>query len=238
MKPSRCLGLGLFPALLLLGCQARQSASPTSVPSTSIPRPAATAPPPRPTAVPTVAAPRPTLPPVPTPVPMPADLASRAPAPLAPGANEPARLVIPRIELDSQVVDVGIRQEGDKLVWDVAAQAVGYHQGTGLPGQPGNVVLSGHISSRYHGNVFHRLPEVGKGDVVVLETHDTHSFVYQVVDTRVVLPTAVEVMDPTPDETLTLITCVPDGIYDHRLVVQAKRVDPDVPPPLALERPD
>jgi LPXTG-site transpeptidase (sortase) family protein len=44
-------------------------------------------------------------------------------------------------------------------------------------------------------------------------------------------------MDPTPDETLTLITCVPDGIYDHRLVVQAKRVDPDIPPPLALERP-
>jgi sortase (surface protein transpeptidase) len=31
-------------------------------------------------------------------------------------------------------------------------------------------------------------------------------------------------MDQTADATLTLITCVPDGIYSHRLVVTARLV--------------
>jgi LPXTG-site transpeptidase (sortase) family protein len=42
----------------------------------------------------------------------------------------------------------------------------------------------------------------------------------------VVTPDHLEVMEPTPEETLTLITCVPDGVYSHRLVVTARRVPP------------
>jgi sortase (surface protein transpeptidase) len=32
------------------------------------------------------------------------------------------------------------------------------------------------------------------------------------------------VLEQTPDPTATLITCVPDGIYSHRLVVTARLV--------------
>ena len=46
-----------------------------------------------------------------------------------------------------------------------------------------------------------------------------------VSEVRVVLPTAVEVMRQTPDATLTLITCYPDGDYSRRLVVIGKLVE-------------
>jgi LPXTG-site transpeptidase (sortase) family protein len=45
-----------------------------------------------------------------------------------------------------------------------------------------------------------------------------------VVDVRTVTPDDVSVLDESPDPTVTLITCVPDGIYSHRLVVTARLV--------------
>ncbi|HUS14388.1 MAG TPA: sortase [Chloroflexia bacterium] len=36
-------------------------------------------------------------------------------------------------------------------------------------------------------------------------------------------------MDPTPDQTLTLITCYPYGIDDHRFIVIAKPYDSGLP---------
>ena len=160
---------------------------------------------------------------MPTPLPVPEGLALSASAPSSAEAL-PVRLVIPRIGLDSLIVEVGIRLQGGSAVWETASHAVGYHQGTGRPGLGGNVVLSGHISSQFHGNVFHRLPELGVGDVLVVMTAGQQSYLYRVVERAVVLPTAVDVMEPTPEETVTLITCVPDGLYTHRLVVRATRV--------------
>jgi LPXTG-site transpeptidase (sortase) family protein len=107
-------------------------------------------------------------------------------------------------------------------VWQTADHAVGYHLGTGFPGEPGNVVLSGHISHPTEGSVFRHLPEVKIGEGIILfSLGDT--YLYQVVDIKVVPPSETSVMDPTQDETLTLITCVPDGVYSHRLIVVAKR---------------
>ncbi len=137
--------------------------------------------------------------------------------------SPPTRLVIPAIELDSKVVS--IETTYDKrgvLIWQTADHAVAYHVGTGLPGTAGNVVLSGHISHPTEGSVFKRLPEVKVGDGIILFTL-SDAFLYQVVETKVVLPSETSVMAPTPDETLTLITCVPDGVYSHRLIVVAKR---------------
>ena len=49
-------------------------------------------------------------------------------------------------------------------------------------------------------------------------------YLYNVRDTRTVLPSVVEVLDATTHPILTLITCVPDGVYSHRLVVRADAV--------------
>lgn len=133
------------------------------------------------------------------------------------------RIVIPKIGLDSKVVEVGTKVQEGVLIWETAPFEVGHHIDTANPGQAGNIVMSGHISTTRAGSVFKRLPEVAIGDAVILFTAEDE-FLYQVVETKVVLPSETGVMAPTSDRTLTLITCVPDGVYTHRLIVVAKQV--------------
>lgn len=136
----------------------------------------------------------------------------------------PTRLVIPAIALDSPVVELGVRyDQRGQLVWETAAFVVGHYANTANPGELGNCVLSGHISSRSAGAVFRRLPEVQVGSGVTVATADS-MFLYQVQEIRVVEPRATEVMDPGGEPRVTLITCVPDGVYTHRLVVVGRLV--------------
>lgn len=136
--------------------------------------------------------------------------------------DSPSRIVIGSISLDAKVVEVGIVVENGKPVWDTAAFAVGYHRGTALPGTRGNTVMAGHISSPVtkKGDIFKRLPEVRIGDRIEVYAGERRVS-YQVSEVRVVPPTAVQVMNPTSEPTLTLITCYPDQEYSHRLVVIA-----------------
>jgi len=134
-----------------------------------------------------------------------------------------ARVIIPSIGVDSPVVQLGTHWEKGQLVWDTASHAVGWYGSTALPGLGSNIVMSGHISSplRGEGSVFRRLPEMQIGDVIILETAaGPHR--YRTAARDIVAPTAVAIMAPTPTETLTLITCYPDLIYSHRLVVRAE----------------
>ncbi len=189
--------------------------------------------PPTPTSVPPT--PTPTLAPivpagaVPTVAPTGGTDAQSRVIPLPSGGRPPAvpplppkRALIPSIGVDARVVELGttINKRGE-LVWETAAFAVGHHRGTAGPGQPGNMVLSGHISSPAEGAVFRRLPDVKVGDGVIVMT-DERQFLYRVFNVQVVTPDQVRVMDPTAESTATLLTCVPDGIYSHRLVVSAR----------------
>lgn len=140
--------------------------------------------------------------------------------------SEPTHVWIESIDVDAAVVPVGvITNAKGELEWETPKNAVGHNAGTALPGLDGNTVLSGHMSSpvRHEGNVFNRLPDVRLGDLVRVQT-DEGVYSYQVVGRRVVEPTEVSVMDPTPAQTLTLITCYPDLIYSHRMVLRAEPV--------------
>ena len=109
------------------------------------------------------------------------------------------------------------------VAWETAAFVVGYHRGSAMPGENGNVVLSGHISSPHEGNIFTKLPKVATGDGIVVSTPD-RQYLYVVADIKTVTPDHVEVLDPSDHAILTMLTCVPDGIYWHRLVVRAEAV--------------
>ena len=85
------------------------------------------------------------------------------------------------------------------------------------------MVLSGHISSPNEGAIFHHLPELKVGEGIIVSTEE-RQYLYRVTDVKTVTPDKVEVLDQTSDATATLITCVPDGIYSHRLVVTAHLV--------------
>lgn len=137
----------------------------------------------------------------------------------------PVRLKITSLGLDAPVVPIGTTYDDKgQLIWETADHAVGYHLGTGLPGRAGNLVLSGHISSPVHGqgDIFHALPSLaGKlGSRVAIQTNDAKWWYYSVTGTTVVLPAETAVLNPTPTSTLTMLTCVPDGVYDHRFVAQ------------------
>lgn len=226
MTRRRFLLLCLASAGLSVGCTtgrpARVRLAPTpeaTATSLAFPRPA-----PSPSPAPNAAAVAPT------------GLAGEAPAPnrsTADGVHTygfrartlpPLRIVIPAIELESRVVQIGVKADrAGQPVWETAAFAVGHHFDSANPGQPGNVVLSGHISSPREGAVFHRLPDVAVGDGVVLGTAE-QQFLYRVVDRQIVQPGRIDLLAQTPQSMLTLLTCFPDGIYSHRLVVQAHQV--------------
>jgi LPXTG-site transpeptidase (sortase) family protein len=146
------------------------------------------------------------------------------PQPYRTRSAPPDRLVIPSIGLDARVVPIGVHVDrAGNLAWETAAFAVGHHADSALPGAPGNVVLSGHISSPNEGDVFRQLPKVKLEDgVVVLSAQQP--FLYRVYEIQVLPPDAVQVLEPTSASVVTLITCVPDGVYTHRLVIRAEAV--------------
>jgi len=169
----------------------------------------------------TVLPPTPTRTPTPIPTPTPSAM--------------PTRLVIPNIDVDAPVVEVGQRLEDSALVWETADHAVGHYVGTAMPGQKGNIFLAGHIRHPTEGNVFARLPEIPElldRGVRVTATLYTADGTYEYVAVRayVVEPTRTDVMAPTSDAILTLMTCVPDWVFDHRLIIICR-------PPLRLAPP-
>ncbi|MGI5837059.1 MAG: sortase [Chloroflexota bacterium] len=138
----------------------------------------------------------------------------------------PIRLVIPSIDIDSSVQEIGTYWENGELLWETVPFVVGHYRTTAKAGDTGNAVFSGHVTSRSAGNVFRDLFRIRVGDEVHIYTEDAR-FVYVVTDVRLVLPTETSVMDPTEDATATLITCAGEWIqsereYTHRLIVTTK----------------
>ncbi|MGA3238529.1 MAG: class D sortase [Bryobacteraceae bacterium] len=100
-------------------------------------------------------------------------------------------------------------------------RAVGHIASTPLPGEPGNVGLAGHRDT-----FFRALRNIRAGDLIVLTT-PRGEFQYSVVSIKVVKPKALDVLDPTSEEILTLVTCYPFyfvGSAPNRFIVRAKRV--------------
>ena len=139
---------------------------------------------------------------------------------------------IPSIGISSPIVELNTVWEGDKLVWERPINAVGHHWGTPFPGEAGNVVMSGHRSSpiRGEGAVFRKLGDVpdllttstSTGEPVDIFLHTPETvYVYRAVSTQVVEPGQVDVFHQTAEPTLTLITCTPDLVYSHRLILTA-----------------
>jgi sortase A len=149
-------------------------------------------------------------------------------------ALEPRALAEPalvgRIEIPRLGIDAPVREGAHD---DTLRVAVGHIGGTARPGQGGNAGLAAHRNT-----FFRPLRDVKVGDTVVVTT-DAGSFTYRVDGLRIVDPTEVSVLDPTPAETLTLVTCYPFdwvGEAPQRLIVRAVRVDARAAEQVALTR--
>ena len=107
-----------------------------------------------------------------------------------------AVLRIPAIGLE-----VAVLEGTDELTLN---RAVGWIAGTARPGEPGNLGIAGHRDGFFRG-----LKDLPRGGTMELETLDGAKLLYTVQDIWVVLPEDVQVLDPTPEPSLTLVTCFP-----------------------------
>jgi len=141
------------------------------------------------------------------------------PAP-PPTGDAIAIIRIPKIGLDRAVVQgVGVPD---------LRKGPGHYPDSPMPGQIGNAAIAGHRTT--YGAPFNRIDELAAGDEVSIQTV-SGTFRYLVTGQIVVDPHDTEVLDATPDATLTLTTCNPKYSARQRLIVKAQLDVPKSPPP-------
>ena len=147
----------------------------------------------------------------------------------------PTRLVIPSIALDSTIIPVGVKPiivEGKTYgTWEVADNDIGWHNLSANLGQVGNTVLSAH--SNVKAQIFQNLRYVNLGDeITAYSGSDGEAYNYIITQKFLVQEVGVpletriknaQLIAPTQDERLTLVTCSQPGAT-HRLIVIARPV--------------
>ena len=161
----------------------------------------------------------------------PADDAEPEPAPAQQPPARPAGygravwISIPRIGVDSRVVEVSVLADGE---FQAPAFSVGHHVGSSDPGEPGNSVFAGHLTSINAGRVFARLHELRPGDAVFLYSQG-YRLEWVVSGVRTVPNTDSSFILPAGDTRITLYTCAGQYLplsrdYSQRLVVTGRLV--------------
>lgn len=110
----------------------------------------------------------------------------------------------------------------------VLMAGVGHVKNTSLPvgGSSTHCVLTAHSGMR-NLRMFDDIRQLAPGDLVLLHTLG-NIYAYQVTGSEVVWPDQVSSLSIEPGkDLLTLVTCTPYGVNDHRLLVHCKRTGYD-----------
>ncbi len=209
-NPALIVGLLLAALLVLSGCGGRQRAEQAVAPT-----------------------PKPTL--------VALDISGPA-APVAPPSfaqisgqpQLPSRLEIPVIDVNTPVVELGWTSHADAAgrifsEWEVAEFAAGWHLNSAMPGEGGNVVMSGH--NNVAGAVFRELDQLKKGHEAYVYTGNAR-YTY-VIDKVLIVPDKLATLEQRQDnakwiadfddDRLTLVSCWPRDDNTHRIIVVAHR---------------
>lgn len=103
--------------------------------------------------------------------------------------------------------------------------------GTALPGEKGNIYITGHSSNfvwirQQYNSIFSNISKLVVGDIIYLK-FGPDVYVYKVFDQKVVGANDLSILNPTNDSRLTLATCWPLGTSLKRMVVSANQVYPN-----------
>ena len=123
------------------------------------------------------------------------------------------RIDIPRLNIRA-IVQEGVDSK-------TLRRAVGHVPSTALPGEDGNIGLAAHRDT-----IFRPLRHIKKNDHIRLETLGG-DYEYVVESIRIVTPKDVEVLAPSKNPVLTLVTCYPFYYVGHapkRFIVRARQV--------------
>lgn len=103
--------------------------------------------------------------------------------------------------------------------------------GTALPGEVGNVFITGH-SSNYlwakgnYKSIFALIPELVIGDQIYVR-YSNVTYIYKINSKTTVKPDDLSVLKQEDDSLLTIMTCWPVGTSLYRMVIVADQVYPD-----------
>lgn len=124
------------------------------------------------------------------------------------------RIEMPDIDVDQVIV------EGTGT--DDLRKGPGHYPRTAWPGMRGTVAIAGHRTT--YGAPFNAIDELERGDRITVEM-PYGRFVYRVERSRIVPPTAVEVVRRVGHDRLVLSACHPKYSAAKRIVVFARLVD-------------
>jgi sortase A len=152
------------------------------------------------------------------------------------GPSTISRIVVPAINLDKKVIEVGWtaqkQPDGQEVaVWDVDKYRVGHHKGSSNPGNGGNIVLAGHSGGKAY--PFNDIYYLKPGDLIELYSNDQ---VYQYSVTEHILVDEVgqplekrlenaRYIEPTDEELLTMVACWPltgPDKFKQRIIIRSK----------------
>lgn len=140
------------------------------------------------------------------------------------------RLIIPKLNIDVPVAFGISTSEVDAAMNRGVAQFM-IPGANAMPGQVGNLVLSGHsagdiYSSNPYKFIFSGLERLENGDLIYIN-YDSVRYTYQMTGREVVEPTNVgALIYETSKPMLTLITCTPLGTSRYRLLISAEQISP------------
>lgn len=146
------------------------------------------------------------------------------------------RIIIPRYNIYAPIIEannielsMASWEETERQIQESLEHGVVHFPGTARPGDQGNAFITGH-SSFYpwskgdYKDVFALLPKIGIGDDIFV-WQDQHKYHYRVTDIKEVKPSETNVLGPTNDYRLTLMTCTPLGTTLRRLIVTSQLVE-------------
>jgi hypothetical protein len=105
----------------------------------------------------------------------------QAQAPMVMAASRPVRVLIPAIGVDSDLMDLGLQDDGTLEVPPEGFPA-GWFTGAPTPGERGPAVIAGHVDWGGSPGVFAELRDVVVGDEITVEREDGSIAVFRVVE--------------------------------------------------------
>ena len=144
--------------------------------------------------------------------------------------NQPRKIIIPRLEIDSCIQKVGVDQH-DAIAVPSNIHVAGWFVDSAIPGESGVSIIDGHAGGRYTNGIFKHLNQLSPDDIIEIQIGDgrPQSFAVISVESYSVKETSREQYRHIEgvESQLTLVTCGGDydseqQSYDQRVIVRSR----------------